>query len=214
MLSLGRGICLVKGFKEALLFVERDARPVVDDAKLDLALCAFGFLVDDAVNLAVFGELAGVGEQVKQDLLELVAICAEDLHFADIVEVECVVVLLCKDCNSGFDLVKERLEGEIAEMKPKFSSFDTGKIEDIVDQGEELGSCVLDLEQVFLGGGIGFAEFFKQEFAVADDGVERRAQFVAHVGEKDAFGAVGFLGAVAFNGEFFVGSIGFFDACA
>lgn len=214
MLSLGRAIDLVKGFKEALLFIEGDTRPVVDDAELDLALCAFGFLVDDAIDLAVFGEFTSVREQIEQDLFEFVAICTEGLHFADVVELERVVVVLCKDCNSGFDLVKERLKREIAEVESKFSGLDAGEIEDVVDQGEELGSCALDLEEIFLGGGFGFGEFFEQEFAVADDGVEWCAQFVAHVGEKDTFGAVGFLGAISFNREFFVGSIGFSNACA
>ena len=36
-----------------------------------------------------------------------------------------------------------------------------------------------------------------QHLAVADDGVERRAQLVAHVGEEGALGAAGGLGRVA-----------------
>ena len=36
----------------------------------------------------------------------------------------------------------------------------------------------------------------------ADDGVERRAQFVAHIGEEFRLGLVGFLGAGFFGGVF------------
>lgn len=166
---------MVEGFKQALLLVERDAGAVVDDAEFDLALGAFGFLVDDAKDLAVFGEFAGVGEKIEQDLFELVAIGAEDLDSSGVVDVEGVVVLLCKDCNSCFDLVKEGLERKVAEVKSEFSGFYAGEVEDVVDQGEKLGSCALDLEEVFLGGGVGLGEFFEQELAVADDGVEGSA---------------------------------------
>src|SRR3989475_12665303 len=59
-----------------------------------------------------------------------------------------------------------------------------------------------DLLQVFdwflvaLVGGI-----LLQDFAVADDRVERRAQLVRHVGEEARFGPVGFVGGVARRGE-------------
>ncbi len=36
-----------------------------------------------------------------------------------------------------------------------------------------------------------------QDFAVADDGVERRAQFVAHIGEEGRLGAGGGFGLMA-----------------
>ena len=41
-----------------------------------------------------------------------------------------------------------------------------------------------------------FVCFFLQHFAVADDGVERSAQFVAHIREKRALGPVGILSCV------------------
>ena len=40
-----------------------------------------------------------------------------------------------------------------------------------------------------------------EDLAVADDGIERRAQLVAHVGEEAGFGPVGFVGRVARVGE-------------
>ena len=41
-----------------------------------------------------------------------------------------------------------------------------------------------------------------EHFAVADDGVHRRAQLVAHVGEEGALCAVGLLGLIARFGQF------------
>ena len=40
------------------------------------------------------------------------------------------------------------------------------------------------------------------DFGKSDDGVERRAQLVAHIGEEFRLGLVGFLGAVFFVGIF------------
>ena len=40
-----------------------------------------------------------------------------------------------------------------------------------------------------------------QDFAVADDGVQRRTQLVAHVGEEVRFGLVGYFGGIARRGE-------------
>src|SRR6185437_16244800 len=48
------------------------------------------------------------------------------------------------------------------------------------------------------------------DFGEADNRVERRAQFVAHVGEEFGFGLVGLLGAGLFPGIFF-GEIGKLD---
>ncbi len=48
------------------------------------------------------------------------------------------------------------------------------------------------------------------DFGESDDGVERRAQLVAHIGEEFGLGLVGFLGAGLFPGVF-LGEIGKFD---
>ena len=50
------------------------------------------------------------------------------------------------------------------------------------------------LKQILLAG---FLSLVFEHFAVADHGAQRRAQFVTHIGEKLALGAVGFFGDIA-----------------
>ena len=56
--------------------------------------------------------------------------------------------------------------------------------------------------------------FLHEHFAVADDGVHGRAQFVAHVGEERAFGAAGLVGGFLRQFQLLVASLQFLCALA
>ena len=51
---------------------------------------------------------------------------------------------------------------------------------------------VVDRPFVALVGGV-----LLQDFAVADDRIQRRAQLMRHIGEEARFGPVGFVGSIA-----------------
>ena len=72
---------------------------------------------------------------------------------------------------------------ESFEMKLHPPGLDLGEVEDVVDQGEQVAAraehAVERLEVLLQRLGI-----LPQHLADADDGVERRAQLVAHVGEE------------------------------
>ena len=75
------------------------------------------------------------------------------------------------------------------------AGLDLGEVEDVVDQAEEVPAGDADLGEV--GDEALLAElrgFLDEHFAVADDGVERRAQLVAHIGEELALRLVGGVG--------------------
>ena len=77
------------------------------------------------------------------------------------------------------------LEGELA-------GFDLGQVEDVVDDGQQVPGGGVDLFQafgLFEGGG-----FPLHDVRHAEDGVHRRADLVAHVGEEGALGQVGGFG--------------------
>ena len=65
------------------------------------------------------------------------------------------------------------------------AGFDLGEVENVVDQAEQVLARTLDLLEIgndrFLSE---IGHVFLKNFAVADDGVERRAQLVAHIGEE------------------------------
>ena len=72
---------------------------------------------------------------------------------------------------------------ESFEVKLHPPCLDLGQIEDVVDQGEQV-SARAEHTVERLGVLLQRLRILPQHFADADDGVERRAQLVAHVGEE------------------------------
>ena len=76
------------------------------------------------------------------------------------------------------------------------ASLDPGNIEDIIDQGQQVTAALVDIPGIF--------EVFRRtertviftahDLGEADDGVQRRAEFVAHPGQEFRLGLVGLLG--------------------
>ena len=56
------------------------------------------------------------------------------------------------------------------------------------------------------GGFSQFLGFLLEHFTIANDRIERRPQFMAHVGEKNALGAVRVFGGLFCIEQFFLGS--------
>ena len=83
------------------------------------------------------------------------------------------------------------------------AGFDLGDVEHVVDQAEQMLAGVLDVPGVFerlVGRGLGFFQAVGDDLREADDGAERRAQFVTHM--RQAFGArdIGGVGLVQDRG--------------
>ena len=76
------------------------------------------------------------------------------------------------------------------------SGLDARHVEDVVDDREEIFAAAADVGAIFLVlvGAERAEDAALHHFGKADDGVERRAQFVAHIGEEFGLGAVGALG--------------------
>ena len=73
--------------------------------------------------------------------------------------------------------------------------FDLGQVEHVADHAEQVARGVVDLAQVVEHvAHAGVLHLLLEHLAVADHGRERRAQFVAHVGDELALGEVGLLG--------------------
>ena len=69
--------------------------------------------------------------------------------------------------------------------------LDQREIEHFVDQLEQIPSCLEDLVEVSLLGGCRRRRAGFEQLGEPEDRVERRAQFVAHAGEKIRFRAIG-----------------------
>ena len=74
----------------------------------------------------------------------------------------------------------ERLQEQL-----HLAGLDLGEVEDVVDQAQQVPPGRVDLLEV--GHEAGLAQVFQlllEHLGVADDGVERRAQLVGHVGQE------------------------------
>ena len=93
----------------------------------------------------------------------------------------------------GHDL----LDVDLLEIQFDAAGLDLGHVENIVDDIEQELAAAFDVAAVF----VVFRRAERAEHArfhdlgKSDDGIERRAQFVAHAGEERRFGPVGLLGA-------------------
>ncbi len=73
-----------------------------------------------------------------------------------------------------------------------FPGLHLGKIQDIVDQGEEVTAAVEDIIKIFFLNRVKFSEMFvREKFTEPDDMVQGGSQFMTHVGKKFTFGAIG-----------------------
>ncbi len=97
-------------------------------------------------------------------------------------------------------------------LEAELVGFDLGEIEDVVQQTQQVLRRVLDflevidLSMVELGPG--------EQVAHADDGIHRRPDFVAHVGQEVGLGLRGVFGQMASLFQFGVGErqfVGAFD---
>ena len=90
----------------------------------------------------------------------------------------------------GFQVQKgmPQVEGLFVQHHP--SSLDFGHFQHIVDQRQQVFATAVNDSQSFPVGGVkgGVAP---HELGKSQYGVERGAQLVAHVGQKDTFGAIG-----------------------
>ena len=140
-------------------------------------------LVSSDGDGALFGELVGVAHEVQQRLTQphLVGMQRPDRSVA--MDRDLVAVLRRQRLDGLDDLVDQRRQSESVQIKLHPPGLDLGEVEDVVDQGEQVTArakhAVERLDVLLQRLGI-----LPQHLGDADDGVERRAQLVAHVGEE------------------------------
>ncbi len=148
---------------------------------------------------AVLGELRRVAQEVEQDLPKLGDV---GMHRAEArlhAQCEFVALLGHESLHGRGHVARHRLDIEGLREDLHLAALDLGQVEHVVDQAEQVARIALDLAHV-LGQRrrvSAVADLFGQHFAIADDGRERRAQFMAHVGDEGALGEVRLLGGVA-----------------
>ncbi len=187
----GGSIDLGKGLEEAIDLVRGNADAGVPNGKENEVFAAFVFRTAHAdTDVALGGESHGVGEKVDQDLPQSGDIAVEAgwqvrLDYPE--EIDAFFTALKRHAIDGFLDEHGEVEGMILELE--LARFDFGKVENLTDDGQQRVGALPDCLRIvaLLGREIGA----EQQAGHADDGVHRRADFVAHVGQEFRLGLVG-----------------------
>ncbi|OEZ48764.1 hypothetical protein DUGA6_63190 [Duganella sp. HH105] len=146
-------------------------------------------------DLAAVGELDGVAQQVEDDLAQPVRIAADGDR--DIVgdrqfQADALGLRLWRE--DVVDIVEQLAEIEMDVFDGQLAGLDLGKIQDVVDDDQQVLARALDhagVVALLFGQARG-----QQQFGHAEHAVHRRADFVAHGGEEGALRLAGGLGGV------------------
>ena len=146
-------------------------------------------------DLALFGELDGVAQQVEDDLAQAHGVAVGAAGGGGIEVEDEFEAFLAGGAGLKIEGALELVvEVEVDGFQHEAPGLDLGEVEDVVDDGQErLAAEEQSIDKVFL---VGAQRSAHEQVPHADDAVEGRADLVAHVGQKGAFGAVGGLGGL------------------
>ena len=193
--ACGRGVLLAEGFKDMRQVFLAHADAGVADHEFQRRLpVKMRPLLDHKTYRAPFGrELDGIAQDVDQHLLELHDVA--DIIIIDAARDPAVVAqtfVPALAADHGVDLLKALGKGELLLLDRHAPGFDAAHIQNVVDDPQQMLRGGADLLQVFLhlvaGRGIVHGDVVQ-----TDDGVHRRADLMAHVGEERGFRTVGML---------------------
>ncbi len=115
------------------------------------------------------------------------------------VEQEGQTFLLGAEGDQAADLADQVVEQKRLRVQLQFAGLDLGRVEQVVDQAEQgLGGAAGFFHVAAL---LGIQRCALGKAAEADDGVQRRADLVADIGQKGALGNIGGVGRVAGAGQ-------------
>ena len=188
----GTLLVLLEGGENGLAAILTDALAGVDDVE---AVAVLGLLRHQELDGPAIGELHGVCQQVDQHLAQLVLVAAHPQGRAPSLHPPMQALLGAAPLEHGRHSLYQSGEVEVGGCQLLVSGLDPRQVEDVVDQGQEVGAAALN--------GLDGPALLRrqlalvlQELRVAQDGVHGRADLVTHVGQEEALGLVGLLGRV------------------
>ena len=158
--------------------------PVSETDKLD-PVAAVAHPARPQLDLALLRELAGIAQQIEQDLPQPHRVDGQSAEVLLRVDDQAVLVLLGELARGADHLFDQRCELHGLRIELKFPGFDLRQVEHLIDEAKQVSSGAVHALQRFL-------RLFRAEarrvgdhhLGQPDDGVERRAQLVAHAGDE------------------------------
>ena len=148
---------------------------------------------DGDADLALVGELEGVGGVVDQDLAQAQRITDQvDGHIRPDVPDQLQALgigFFGADAGNGFEHGLQ-LEGD--DLDVQAPGLDLGEVQDVVEYAQEVLTALADFVEVVALACVGLV--FQRQVRQADDGVHGGADFVAHIGQEFGLAARGLLG--------------------
>ncbi|MNF72523.1 hypothetical protein D3C84_545030 [compost metagenome] len=184
----GGAISLAERLKQprALLGVHADAAVTHPEMQLCLLTHSTAQFYTEH-DLALLGELRRIVAQVDQHLPQTQRVadqCGRQIGCG--AEEQLQAFVLGFQANHAGEAVQHIFKSEGNVLEVHLAGFDSGKVEDVVDDSQQVFRRAMDLLDVIT---LTMVELGAQcQMAHADDGVHRRADFVAHGGQEVALG--------------------------
>src|SRR4029450_10261749 len=187
----GKGIGLAEFLEQLLLLLRRHADTGIRYGELDPA-ASVGHLASTQPALALFGELAGIAQQVEQYLPQPHGIHGQWAEALLTLDDQAILVLLGKLARRADDLVDQRDQVDQLRMQLELASFDLREVEHLIDEAKEvLAGAVHALQRLLRFFCAKACRVANHHLGQTDDGVERRSQLVRHVRERSEERRVG-----------------------
>ena len=132
-----------------------------------------------------FGELAGIAQQIEQDLPQPQRVNRQSAEVLLRVENQAVLVLLGELARGADHLFDQRCELHGLRIKFELARFDLRQVEHLIDETKQVSPGAVHALQRFLrlfraeARGVG-----DHHLGEPDNGVERGAKLVAHAGDE------------------------------
>ncbi|KFB73137.1 MAG: hypothetical protein AW09_001621 [Candidatus Accumulibacter phosphatis] len=201
VLARRRGVGLFEGLKQSRALIVGDTDTGVLDLEAHQQFVILLFEQSGAQgNPTVVGELDRVARVIEQCLAQPRRVAAQAQRHGITFEVDPQALAACRFADDRRDAVENRREMEIRAFHLQSAGFDLGQVEDIADDGEEVLRGAVDLVESL--GLCRRRSGTPQKVRQADDGVQRRADLVTHVGQERALRLVRGLGRLGPAREF------------
>ena len=184
-LARGRAVGLGEWIEYRFHLVRRDTDAVVHHVDGEARLVTGRAHVQNYFDAAFIGKLDGVGDQVGDDLAQARGIAEHLLGDRSVdFHSEKNAFLFRLDQQRFDDFAGEHVRGELQALDLHAPGLDLGKIENVVDELQQVLAARVNGVQVLaaLLHGLGIAA--PQDIGKAEDGVHGRADLVAHVGQE------------------------------
>ena len=141
------------------------------------------------------GELDRITEQIGQDLLQTQWVAAEELvGRCRVIQMQLQAFAFGRQALRREHLLAQLTQGKIQLFQLDGTTVELGRVEDVIEQAQQRTRRMLQGTQMatlFTG-----KRRFQQQVGKADDGIHRRTNFMAHVGQEAAARGSGGFGAI------------------